>query len=224
MAQGRTMELKPGFAWKKLKQDDFEQIKVFHMEYYLKDEPTDVMLEVDTNELDDMECDRINECLLQAASLGITETTSGKLIAMSLNKIRRFEDIALSGNYSSRETYACKVFKDMHEIFSEDLPRFLSGKTIYCIQMLSVHHHYRRMGFMTSLVAKCEDIAKELECEYIVVVSSSAFTQRIFERGKYVKFSEVKFSDFVDPDSGEKPFKKSHPPHTHTKCYYKQIQ
>ena len=49
-------------------------------------------------------------------------------------------------------------------------------------------------------------IAAEQNCRYIVSVSSSKFTQIIGEKLGYKVLKEVKYSEYVDPVLGKKPF------------------
>ncbi|CAK8695446.1 unnamed protein product [Clavelina lepadiformis] len=224
MACKKTAKLGPDFDWKMLKEANLEQLEDFVMDFYVKDEPIHEMMKVEPSEVYEHQRQRIKERLAENASVAIVENTSGKLIAISMNIVRTSEEVvAGASSVTLPPAKTSRIYDLLHKQFTFDMPGNLKEKRMY-LQTLAVDSDYRRMGFMTSMIAKCEDLAKEFDCKYIISFTSSTFAQKTFQKRKYTKFSEVNLADLVDPDDGEKVLKTPHPIHTHATAYYKQIQ
>ena len=209
------------FYLKRLLTDDHDQVVGLTLRNSVTNEPSLTSLGMTKKEKGNFLLRGIRRLLKQNTCIGIVNKSTETLIGVVMLEIAdSFSGFELS-SHLPRLTLTLVEFDKFLET---NLEKYIKGSRFCCLSGLVIDQTYCRQGLASILLRKSDEIATEFNCQYmVVVVATSVYSQKILENQGYSVCYETKYSDYVHPQTGEKPFVYGVHPHTHIKSYYKVL-
>jgi len=124
----------------------------------------------------------------------------------------------------TQEIPALHFYKGIFLRLEENLHELLDANKIMMTRIGTVHPDYTGRGTMTAIGVRLLEVAIETGCEYVVGVAVSKYSQEANEKLGLTALREMRYSDFVDPETGKKPDLQLSSIHTHAKLYCFPVQ
>ncbi|XP_076825355.1 uncharacterized protein LOC143470941 [Clavelina lepadiformis] len=221
----QSLNLNTRYQWRHLTVLDHNQVRDFIWKYYSELNPLRRMLGLHKSEkvmvIDD---DRVAAKLREGVCTGVIEKRSGKLAAVALDSISSGSEEAFRLKCVSKSSqYPPNFYKmlGMFDIVRRCSPRFLKNEKLYQLSMFAIHPDYNGLGLATKLTLKGEENATVTGCKYVVVISTSAYMEKVFNKLEYTKFAEINYADYLNRCGGD--MERIVPPHLKMTSFYKQV-
>lgn len=209
------------FEIRSLTEEDCGRVTDLELEHYIPNLPVWHLFKVhDTVDRDGL-YKRVGFLLKSGIGVGCFERSTNKLVGAIMGEIRLESDQRRPNTVKhSQEMLNMLKFIDwMHR----DLHEMLGAKKI-CMQILAVVDPlYSRKSIYKTMAAKCNEIAKQMSCDYAASFQVSLYSIKGTHKLGWSVLREIKNCDYVDPETGKKPNLEISPIHDRAQLVYLKL-
>lgn len=221
---GRTAQDEKSFQIVPLEyKRDIHEVSQVLIDFYKREWPLIYLLPEVPKDIDKLLQNRIEYYLKRGPELsfGIREVSSGKLLGALVSCVVRRETFVAE----SEEGYSdgIKQIIRLQKQVEGDLFALLNTDAIAKMGVGAVDPMYGRKGLMVRLGEAFEKAAYASGVEYSVSMGVSEYSRRSLDAKKDKIMNTIEYSQYCDPITGEKPFTRPFPPHTHVSEYYRKM-
>ena len=151
----------------------------------------------------------VDSYLFNGLSIGVFEKESGKLIGLTMNNIHNFKDERVD-RVPKEHPYRSLQLATERDYFNskkDDDGKFFD----YIFGML--YPEYGKHNIFTEMQMMSQEIARLHGCTEMGGICSSLYIYKICTKFGHVCDAKIKVSEFVDPETGLKPFVDFNPKH-----------
>ncbi|OUC41528.1 hypothetical protein D917_03283 [Trichinella nativa] len=162
---------------------------------FLHDEPLNRASAIDLQDAEPFFKNYIQKCLNSNLSVVARDCHTGQLVGCALNDVGYFES---EYQHESQEGYSEKmatVNLFVEQVKSSMDGQFPTGSKYMELCLLSVHPSYYRRGLGYKLTLASLDRAKQFDCQYVITVATSLYTQKICRK---LNFSIIQSFDYAN--------------------------
>lgn len=153
----------------------------------------------------------IEDCLNSETSFGAFDKTSGVMSGVTINFLgRKQPQPDLQHEFPLRVK---QLFRMLSETNPNGAAADLGTSNFFEMYLISVMDGYDKRGIGMELTQRNVQRARELDCEFVIAVCTSAFSRTMLEKLGFTINREVVYEDYVDPITGEKVMKGMTKPH-----------
>ncbi|XP_078483387.1 uncharacterized protein LOC144743452 [Ciona intestinalis] len=140
---------------------------------------------------------------------------------LQYNDDKTMDDAEWKAKFRDRGVTAINA--KLFDTLNKGVGKITGEKLCFRIFVATVNPSYGRLGIMSGLVERIELVARDFGCDFIVMESTSLYTQRIASKLGYTTENEIQYSEYFDPLSGTYIFKHIPAPHQSIKLQVKTI-
>ena len=183
-------------------------------QYYINDSVMQYIPGLKHSDIIEYLSTRYDHCIKQNYSVGVFRKSGNPLIALSLNYVkRRLPDGSYSSAHSCTASAILAYDKFMAKLDGNLYDRLKTDKLFHA-GMTAVHADYRKLGLSGVIEKCCIYFGVKSGCDYMVLRPTMEYLIKSFADAKcYVILNEMKYADYIDPDSGSKLFPDVKFPH-----------
>jgi len=213
------------FEVRKLKMKDLDEITDFVIKFHTARNPFKDIFKMDRNIYEARDVTRVKEKLKYDTSFGCYEKISGRLVAVSFATIhdKIQEPVPRTDATIGKDIPALQYAMRFIQYMERDLYGSLNANRIMMTGAGAVHPDYVGTGIMPAMNNHLVKLGLETNCEYIVGVTVTFYSQRACEKMGLSVLREVKYADYIDPVTGKKPDLDLSTIHTHAKLFYYRL-
>ena len=207
------------FEVKKLTKGNKHETLELMKQHFMNDYVLKYVPSFHPQDIEDYLNSRFDKCVKQDYSFAIFEKSSKIMVAATLNYIRKKEPQA-TGNPNLSP--ALQNLSNLMAQLEENLFETLKCDAVFDIGInTTVHTAYRNFGFFTLIAEGCLYLSLQTGCKYLTVRPT---TEYLIKAGDYDKrfklLNEIRYADFVDPITKEKPFINAKYPHVRAQLLF----
>lgn len=213
-------EILPGMIFRLLNETDWPKMNSLITSDYSNQHPLSQVFDLSKEEIGDKDLKAAKAKLMNHSCLGTFIKTTGELIAVAM---KEEHDIAVRDTiYTARQRKA-SVMRFWRSLIGDVFADLNTSRYTF-LSMACVKEEYRSRGIITAMLDFEMHHARSKGCEYFVAIATSVFTQKALKRLGFKVLREVKYADYVDPETGLKPDLKLSPIHTSCQLMYIPIE
>jgi len=191
-----------GLKFEIAKKEQENEILEFLLKFFREDEPISRSIKMSRDDGYTLFKDLVKEGLQSPVSFVCLNET-GEVIGCRLNSVVDLKnktpeheyDVQPNPNYTAVsqkiERFLDEICKDLHS-FIPDCKKYMK------FLMVSVHPKYQRRGIAKKLIELSMDMAKNSDCDYIVVAATAFNSQQLFKKLQFDTLRTIDHKDFLE--------------------------
>jgi len=205
VAKFHVMMLDPKYEIKKLSLKDFEEVNKHFVKYFVDKSTYHQTFRIQQDEYKQVHAKWIRNILEQNASFACYHKDSGKMLGFRLASIHDSNDTLTQVTEDTRSYPNVRTMQVFKHWLQKDIRQSLKAHKIMMGEMALVDPEHLGKGLGRHLDKCCIEVAREKGCEYIIAMAATREGIRMHEKLGSKVLKEVKFADYVDPETGIKP-------------------
>nr|XP_039266575.1 uncharacterized protein LOC120342002 [Styela clava]XP_039267435.1 uncharacterized protein LOC120342594 [Styela clava] len=208
------MASKTELTYRLLTDEDLDEVIKFIQTHFIPFEPLSAAANVKAEEEKEFPRILIKNSLWQAASIGAFDNSTGELCAVRVNSLGKNNDRLVPEDESMSTAKMHKVQRILRAIKGGMLKNVVGTENYMEHIFVSVNQAYAKRGIATELYRRSELLANQHGCKKLIAICSNSYTRRSTEKIGYKLINEIKYDNYIDEVTGEKPFANMKTPHS----------
>jgi len=205
VAKFDVMMLDPKYEIKKLSLKDFEEVNKQFVKYFVDKNTYCQTVRIPQDDFKQLHVKWIRNILEQNASCACYHKDSGKMIGFRLASIHDSNDTLTQVTEDTRYYPNVRTMQVFEHWLQKDIRQSLKANKIMMREMLLIDPEHLGKGLGRHFNKCSIEVAREKGCEYIIAMAATREAIQMHEKLGSKVWKEVKFADYVDPETGIKP-------------------